>query len=35
MFELGIFGDMAFIEEVVLGLLKVKLSLFKKIAMPI
>jgi hypothetical protein len=35
MFEFGIFRDMDFIEEVVLGLLKVNLSLFKKIAMPI
>jgi hypothetical protein len=33
-FELEILGDMAFIEEE-LGLLKVKLSLFKKIIMPI
>jgi len=35
MFELGIFRNMAFIEEVVLGLLRIKLSLFKKITMPI
>jgi hypothetical protein len=34
MFELGIFRDMAFIEEVVFGLLRVKLSLFKKIVIP-
>jgi hypothetical protein len=35
MFELGIFRDMAFIEEVLLGLVRVKLSFFKKITMPI
>jgi hypothetical protein len=33
--ELGVFGSLASTEEVVMGFIKIKLSPFKRIAMPI